>query len=106
MIQPRALTFDQMGNLLFVTGGRICQIDRDSGTLRTIAGSDRRGFSGDGGLATEASIAPDQIAVDSKGNIFISEFENNRIRRVDAKTGIITTVAGNGLPHRPPQEVY
>ena len=44
MIQPRALTFDQMGNLLFVTGARICQIERDSGTLRTIAGSDRRGF--------------------------------------------------------------
>ena len=41
-----------------------------------------------------------RLAVDSQGNIFISEYVNNRIRRIDAKTGIITTVAGNGSPHR------
>jgi hypothetical protein len=38
--------------------------------------------------------------VDSQGNLYDSDFVNNRIRRVDARTNIITTVAGNGLPHR------
>ena len=66
-----------------------------------VAGTGERGFSGDGGAATDAMIAnPSGLAVDSDGNLYISEFVNNRIRRVDAKTKIITTVAGNGLPER------
>jgi len=40
------------------------------------------------------------LAIDLLGNVFVSEYINNRIRRVDAKTGIIITVVGNGLPHR------
>ncbi|MGB6876248.1 MAG: hypothetical protein WBD87_09470 [Candidatus Acidiferrales bacterium] len=66
-----------------------------------VAGTGDRGFSGDGGPATSATFdSPSGLAVDSGGNLFISDFGNNRIRRIDAKTQIITTIAGNGLPHR------
>jgi trimeric autotransporter adhesin len=102
LAQPRALALDRNDNLLFIVGGRVCRIDRATGLLSTIAGNGLQGFSGDGGPAIKARIGPDALAVDRQGNLFIAEFENNRVRRVDAKTGIITTVAGNGLPHRPP----
>lgn len=73
--------------------------DREKQTI--VAGNGERGFRGDGGPATAAKLAnPAGLVIDSDGNLFISEYVNNRIRRVDAKTKIITTVAGNGLPHR------
>ncbi len=101
-----ALAIDPDGNVLFATGGRICRISRTSGILTTIAGTGGNGSSGDGGPATRALIEPSAFAVDSRGNVFIAEYENNRIRRVDAKTGVIATVGGNGLPHRAPAPVY
>ena len=101
---PRSLVFDPNGNLLFVLAGRICRIAQD-GHLKTVAGIGQDRFGGDGGPATHAYIGPASIAVDSQGNLVIAEFENNRIRRADARSGIITTFAGNGLPHRPPQPI-
>lgn len=57
----------------------------------------RGGFSGDDGLATEAELdGPRGVFVDAAGNLFIADFGNHRIRKVDAQTGIITTVAGSG----------
>ena len=56
-----------------------------------------QGFSGDGGAATSASLYyPAGVAVDGSGNLFIADSSNQRVRRVDAATGVITTVAGNG----------
>jgi len=81
---------------------RVCRIDRNSGILTAIAGTGETGFSGDGGLATQARINADAIAVDHQGNLFIAGYLGARIRRVDAKTGIITTFAGTGLPRRNP----
>jgi hypothetical protein len=101
---PRSLIFDPNGNLIFAIGGRVCRIDAQ-GNLRTIAGNGREGFSGDGGAATKARIEAGGLAIDKRGNLFITEYGSNRVRRVDAKTGIITTIAGNGLPHRPPQPI-
>lgn len=69
----------------------------EKGTIITIAGNGKDGFSGDGGPATKASIHnPRGVVVDPQGNIYISDASNNRVRKVDAKTGIITTVAGDG----------
>ena len=67
------------------------------GIITTVAGNGTAGYTGDGGAATSAEInAVFRQAVDSAGNIYIAEYANNRIRKVAAATGIITTVAGNG----------
>lgn len=71
--------------------GRIRKIDAETGIITTVAGNGGWGFSGDGGLAIEASLQnPHKIYLDDEGNIFIVEGQNHRIRRVDAQTGIIT----------------
>jgi hypothetical protein len=97
---------DSAGNVYFMTGWRICRIDRRTGILSTLAGTGEAGFSGDGGSATQARIGAYAFAMDGNGNLFTAEYEANRIRRVDAKTGIITTVGGNGFPQRAPTPVY
>jgi trimeric autotransporter adhesin len=74
-------------------------IDTHAQVIRTVAGS-TNGFGGDGGPAVLAKLDyPTSIAIDSDGNLYIAELVNHRIRRVDAHTGIIETVAGNGLPN-------
>ncbi len=71
------------------------------GVIRAYAGTGEKGFSGDGGLADKARLNnPSGLALDSDGNLYISDFVTNRVRRVDALTHIITTVAGNGRPAR------
>ncbi len=68
----------------------------NSGIINTYAGNGIKGFSGDGGPATDAEIAgKGAITSDAAGNLYISDWVNNRIRKVDT-TGIITTIAGNG----------
>ncbi len=73
---------------------------RNSTCFRAInnaAGTGVAGFSGDTGQATAAQLAdPNDVAVDSSGNVYIADTTNNRIRRVDGTTGIITTIAGGG----------
>ena len=71
---------------------------RSNGVIITVAGTGNYGSSGDGDLAVNALLnAPSRVALDSQGNLFISDFANNRVRRVDVVTGIITTVAGTGV---------
>jgi sugar lactone lactonase YvrE len=66
------------------------------GQIFSVAGDGVAGYSGDGGLAAFAELnQPTGLAVDSQGNLYIADSANNVIRRVDAKTGIITTVAGD-----------
>jgi sugar lactone lactonase YvrE len=100
---PSDPAVDSQGNVYFVQGSEdvVARAGPDPEKQLIVAGNGERGFKGDGGPATAAKLAdPSGLAVDSEGNLFISEYINNRIRRVDAKTKIITTVAGNGLPHR------
>jgi len=66
-----------------------------SGTITTVAGTGQAGFSGDGGPATEAKLTAYDIALDREENIYISDTESNRVRKVD-NDGIIHTVAGSG----------
>jgi len=67
------------------------------GVITTIAGDGNGGSGGDGGLAVNAQLSePFDIAVDTNGDVFIADRLANRIRKVSAKTGIISTIAGNG----------
>jgi sugar lactone lactonase YvrE len=76
---------------------RVRRVDAATGTITTVAGTGVRGFNGDGRRATTADLLlPEGIAVDGHGNVFIAEHLGHRIRRVDAATGLISTVAGTG----------
>jgi len=101
LVEPNAIDFDPAGNLYIadVRDQRIRRVDRRTGTISTVAGTGRREFAGDGGPATQASINGARgVAFDRQGNMWICEREGHRIRRVDARTGIITTIAGTGRP--------
>lgn len=75
----------------------IRRIDLKTGVISTVAGNGKAGYSGDGGLAREASLnEPYEIRFDRAGNMFFVEMKNNIVRRVDAGTKIISTVAGTG----------
>lgn len=100
---PIAIAVDPSGNLYVIENGqfKVRRVDAVTGMMSTVAGTGHQGFSGDGGLATKADMNPAGIAADSQGNLYIADPENNRIRRVDS-SGVIRTIAGNGLPHRKP----
>jgi sugar lactone lactonase YvrE len=98
---PAGIAIDRKGNLYIADGGnfRIRKVSSD-GTITTVAGDGTRGTSGDGGPAIKASIVPDYLAVDSKGNLFIAGSSAGAggwgaLRRVSTR-GIITTVSGTG----------
>ena len=94
---PAGLAFDKNGNLYIAdrNNHRIRKVDT-RGIITTIAGTGTAGFSGDGGSATQAQLdLPSGIALDSKGNIFLSDRSNNRIRVIDS-SGKIRTYAGSG----------
>ncbi len=101
---PRGISIDSAGDIFIydVNNYRIRKIDHVTGILTTIAGNGTSGFSGDGGPGALATINPTngnnpfQLCVDAAGNCYFSDAGNNRIRRIDYVTGIITTVAGNG----------
>lgn len=93
------LTLDREGNILLADSlnHAILKID-PQGYLTHLVGNGSNGYNGDGKLATESSLAnPYDVRVDSKGNIYIADVFNHRIRKVDGK-GILTTVAGTGVP--------
>jgi streptogramin lyase len=65
------------------------------GTIATIAGAGTAGFSGDGGPASNAQFnLPHEIRFDREGNLFVADTGNNAVRRIDARTGVVTTIAG------------
>src|SRR5262249_43798352 len=79
--------------------GRAPQVTMTSGVISTVAGTGTAGFGGDGGAATSAQLnVPYAVAVDAAGNLYIADLNNSRVRKVDAVTGVIATVAGNGAP--------
>jgi trimeric autotransporter adhesin len=95
--QPLAVASDANGNTYTTSQNRVLRIDR-SGSITTVAGTGEAGFSGDGGQATSARLLfPTNIVVDGFGNLIIADTENHRIRRVD-RNGVITTIAGTGVP--------
>ncbi len=96
--QPLGTALDSDGNLYIADtlNDRIRKVTVATGIITTVAGNGTQGYSGDGGPATNAGLAqPSRVAVDSSGNLYIADWQNNRIRKVTVATGIITTVAGN-----------
>jgi hypothetical protein len=97
---PENVYIDERGNMFISDLGNqvIREVDARSGIIRTVAGNGQNGFSGDGGPATQASMSNAfHIVADKEGNLYISDLSNNRIRRIDHQTGIITTIAGTGV---------
>ncbi len=92
---------DRAGNVFIAdsTNYRVRKIDVATGIITTVAGNGSRSFSGDGGPATLAGVEPGDVAVDLLGNLYV--VHGNKIRRVDAATGTITTIAGGGTTYFP-----
>jgi DNA-binding beta-propeller fold protein YncE len=96
---PFDVAFDSAGNLYFsdTFNHRIRRVDANSGIITTVAGNGEGGYSGDGGPATLASLnEPYGIVLDRAGNVFVADRLNRRVRRIDAASGLITTLAGTG----------
>ena len=98
-VRPVAVAVDSAGNTYITdqANQRIRKVNT-SGIITTVAGTGTAGFSGDGGQATSAMISTaNGIAVDSAGNLYIADTNNQRIRKITVSTGMITTVAGSGV---------
>jgi trimeric autotransporter adhesin len=97
---PQGVAVDASGNIYIAdtVNHRIRLVTKSTGIITTVAGDGTIEYKGDGGLATSAGLYfPYGVAVDASGNIYIADYYNHRIRLVTKSTGIITTVAGDGI---------
>ncbi len=96
---PSGVAVDGGGNLFIgdLVNHRVRRVDAVTDQITTVAGTGLAGFNGDNQPASAAQLSsPAGVAVDDRGNVFIADFSNERLRRVDAVSGLITTVAGTG----------
>lgn len=96
---PAGLGVDRNNNIYAaeIHNHVIRRIDAHTGIITTAAGCGLKGYEGDGGPAVQARLnGPEGVCIDADGNLYIADTYNQRIRRVDGKTGNITTIAGNG----------
>ena len=98
---PYGLVIGPDGALYFcdLDNQRIRRLDLKTRRTTAVAGNGQRAYGGDGGAAAAAALnMPHEIQFDSAGNIYIAERDNHVVRKVEAKTGIISTFAGTGTP--------
>jgi len=95
---PRTLAFDERGNLYVALreGNAIYRIAMNTGTIHHIAGTGDSGYSGDNGPARVATFAGPKGLAYARGRLYVADTENHVIRRIDLRTGLITTVLGTG----------
>lgn len=96
---PAGMALDRAGNLFIADtlNHRVRKLVSATGTIVTLAGSGTAGYSGDGGPAAAAQLSqPGGLAIDSEGNLYIADAGASVIRKVDARSGMISTVAGTG----------
>ncbi len=98
LVDPRAVAVDRKGNIYIVErGGHALRVVDSQGKIRTVAGTGKAGYSGDGGPAREAALnGPKHLAIDLNDNVLIVDTENHVIRRYLPSTGKIVRVAGTG----------
>jgi hypothetical protein len=97
--EPRGVTVarDGVAYVADTRNNRIRSIDPGTGVITTVAGSGTGGFAGDGGPAVFAQLnGPQGLCVAGDGTLYISDTQNNRVRMVNPRSGIIETVVGNG----------
>ena len=98
---PGGIAFDRAGNVYVAAyyTGQVLKIDAATKVIKVVAGNGASGFTGDGGPANKATFRrPVGLAIDGADNLYIADTQNDRIRRVDAKTGILSTFAGGATP--------
>jgi sugar lactone lactonase YvrE len=102
---PRALARAPNGDLYLALreGNAIYRIDSRSQTLHRIAGTGTRGYSGDGGRALDATLAGPKGLAYTDGALYVADTENHVVRRVDLRSGVITTALGTGEPGDGPE---
>ena len=96
---PRSIDFDSQGDMWLATreGNQVFRLRMKEGRYEHIAGTGKSGTAGDGGLAKAAELkGPKGIAIDGSGNIWLADTENHKVRRIDAKSGVIETIVGTG----------
>ena len=93
---PRQIAVDANGNLYLGASGRLRKIDVSTSIITTLAGDGTSGYNGDEILAINAKVGPTAVAIDKNGDIYLSDHDNNRVRKIDG-AGIIHTVAGTGI---------
>jgi hypothetical protein len=101
LLGPRALAFGPRGELYICLRNdhKVRRVDMHTGLIRTVAGTGERGYTGDHGSALQATFnGPKEIAVDSQDNIVLVDTENHCLRRIDAASGVVTTIVGTGQP--------
>jgi sugar lactone lactonase YvrE len=100
-VKLQGLAIDTAGNLYLSDAAThtVFRVKPPGGALEAVAGSGLPGFTGDGGLALQARLSsPEGIALNRAGDLFIADRGNHCVRKVDGRTGVITTIAGDGFP--------
>ncbi|MCS7047068.1 MAG: hypothetical protein NZO58_11990, partial [Gemmataceae bacterium] len=98
--QPFHCEIDAHGQLYIAEAGNHCirKVNLQTGIITTVAGTGKAGYTGDGGPATAATFnEPYSVVADADGNLYIADRLNAVVRRVDGKTGMVTTIAGTGV---------
>ena len=96
---PRSLDFDTEGNLWLATreGNQVFKLDLKAGLIHHIAGTGKKGFTGHGGPAKDATLSgPKGIAIDRDGNVWLADTESHSVRMIDTQKGTLELIAGTG----------